>query len=188
MHRLLWLALAFPALCHAADISLQAARHGDSFEVEATAEFEAEVALAWEVLTDYNRLSEFIPGMHSSRIVSRSKRSVVVDQSGEARLLFLSYPIQVRLEVEEFPYERIVSRAIEGNFKDLRGAYILEARGRRLLLHYTGSLTPDFSIPPLIGTILVRNTVAKRFGAMVDEIMRRQRLRPWPHPPATEAE
>jgi ribosome-associated toxin RatA of RatAB toxin-antitoxin module len=180
MHRLLWLALAFPALCHAADISLQAARHGDSFEVEATAEFEAEVTLAWEVLTDYDRLSEFIPGMHSSRIVSRGKRSVIVDQSGEARLLFLSYPIQVRLEVEEFPYERIVSRAIEGNFKDLRGAYTLEARGRRLLLHYTGSLTPDFSIPPLIGTILIRNTVQKRFGAMVDEIMRRQRLRELP--------
>lgn len=180
MRHLLWLALVFPALCHAADISLRAARHNGSFEVEATAEFEAEVTVAWGVLTDYNRLSEFIPGMHSSRIVSRSKRRVIVDQSGEARLLFLSFPIQVRLEVEEFPYQRIVSRAIEGNFKDLRGAYSLEARGRRLLLHYSGSLTPDFSIPPLIGTILVRNTVEKRFGAMVDEILRRQRLRELP--------
>ena len=118
--------------------------------------------------------------MHSSRIVSRSDRRVIVDQSGEARLLFLSFPIQVRLEVEEFPYERVVSRAIEGNFKEFRGAYTLEVRGRRLLLHYTGSLTPDFSIPPLIGTILVRKTVEKRFGAMVDEIMRRQRLRELP--------
>ena len=180
MFRLLWLTLAFPALCHAADFSLQVARHGDSFEVEAAAEFEAEVTLAWEVLTDYDRLSEFIPGMHSSRIVSRRKRSVIVDQSGEARLLFLSFPIKVRLEVEEFPYERIVSRAIEGNFKELRGAYTLEVRGRRLLLHYTGSLTPAFSIPPLIGTILVRKTVEKRFGAMVDEILRRQRLRELP--------
>ena len=57
MHRLLWFALATPALCHAADISLQAVRHGDSFEVEAAAEFEAEMTLAWEVLTDYDRLS-----------------------------------------------------------------------------------------------------------------------------------
>src|SRR4030088_210674 len=110
MYRLLWLALAIPALCHPAEISLQATRHGDSFDVEATAEFEAEVTLAWEVLTDYDRLSEFIPGMHSSRIVSRRKHTVIVDQSGEARLLFFSFPIQVRLEVEEFPYERIVSR------------------------------------------------------------------------------
>ena len=180
MYRFLWFALAFPALCLPADISVQAARQGDRFEVEAAAEFEAEVALAWEVLTGYDRLSEFIPGMHSSRTVSRSKHSVIVDQSGEARLLFFSIPIQVRLEVEEFPYERIVSRAIEGNFKEMSGSYTLEVRGRRLLLHYTGSLTPDFSIPPLIGTILVRKTVEKRFGAMVDEIMRRQRLREVP--------
>jgi hypothetical protein len=118
--------------------------------------------------------------MHSSRIVSRRKHTVIVDQSGETRLLFLSFPIKVRLEVKEFPYERIVSRAIEGNFKELRGVYTLETRGRRLLLHYTGSLTPDFSVPPLIGTILVRNSVEKRFGAMVEEIMRRQRLRGFP--------
>ncbi|MGQ0579088.1 MAG: SRPBCC family protein [Betaproteobacteria bacterium] len=180
MHRLLWLALAFPALGHAADISLQATRHGDSFKVDALAEFEADVSLAWEVLTDYDRLAEFIPGMHSSRVVSRSKRSVIVDQDGEARLLFFSFPIKVRLEVEEFPYERVVSRAIGGNFRELRGAYALEVRGRRLLLHYTGSLTPDFSVPPLIGTFLIRNTVEKRFGAMVDEIIRRQRLRELP--------
>jgi len=180
MYRLLGLALTFPALCFPADISLQAVRHGDSFEVEATSEFEAEVPLAWEVLTDYDRLSDFIPGMHSSRTVSRNKHNVIVDQSGEARLLFFAFPIQVRLEVEEFPYERIVSRAIEGNFKEMRGAYTLEVHGRRLLLHYSGSLTPDFSIPPLIGTILVRKFVEKRFGAMVDEIMRRQRLRDVP--------
>jgi len=48
MRHLLWLALVFPALCHAADISLRAARHGGSFDVEATAEFEAEVTVAWE--------------------------------------------------------------------------------------------------------------------------------------------
>jgi len=180
MRRLLWFALAFPALCYPADISLQVTRHGDSFEVEAAAEFEAEVTLAWEVLTDYDRLSEFIPGMHSSRIVSRDKRKVIVDQSGDAKLLFFSFPMQVRLEIEEFPYERIVSRAIEGNFKEMSGAYTLEARSRRLLLRYTGSLTPDFSIPPLVGTMLVRNTMEKRFGAMVDEIVRRQRLRDLP--------
>jgi ribosome-associated toxin RatA of RatAB toxin-antitoxin module len=180
MYRLLWFALAFPAWCYPADISLQAVRHGERFEVEAVADFEAEVPLAWEVLTDYDRLAEFIPGMQSSRIVSRSHDSVIVDQSGDARLLFFSFPIQVRLEIQEYPYRRIVSRAVDGNFKEMVGAYTLEAAGRRVLLRYSGSLTPAFSIPPLIGTILVRNTMEKRFGAMVDEIVRRQRLRDFP--------
>jgi ribosome-associated toxin RatA of RatAB toxin-antitoxin module len=127
------------------------------------AEFEADLDQAWEVLTDYNRLSEFIPGMQTSKIVVRNGHNVVVDQRGEARLLFFVFPIRARLAIEEHPYWRIVSRAIEGNFKELRGAYNLEAHGRRVRLHYSGRCTPDFGIPPLIGTILVRNMIEKRF-------------------------
>ena len=54
----LWLLLlALPATGPAAEISVQTTRHGDSFEVEATAEIEADVADAWRVLTDYDRLA-----------------------------------------------------------------------------------------------------------------------------------
>lgn len=178
MYRLLWLAaLAVPVLSQTAELTIHASRHGESFEFEAASEIEADLDQAWEVLTDYDRLSEFIPGMRTSQIVARNDRNVVVDQRGETSLLFFTFPIHVRLAIEEHPYRRIVARAIEGNFKEFRGAYDLKAHGRRVRLHYSGRLTPNFSIPPLIGTILVRNTVEKRFGAMVDEILRRQRLR-----------
>jgi ribosome-associated toxin RatA of RatAB toxin-antitoxin module len=171
------LALALPVLADAADITVEVVRRDDSFEVEAGAEIPAQVDVAWEVLTDYDRLAEFIPGMTESRVVSRAGRSVVVDQRGKAGLLFFTFPIEVRLEIEESPYGRIESRAIRGNFRELTGAYDLQVRGDRLSLRYSGRLTPDFGIPPLIGTLLVRNTVEKRFGAMVDEIKRRQRVR-----------
>lgn len=179
-----FLALAISAWSQAADISVHATRHGDSFEVEAGAEFEADLDQAWEVLTDYDRLAEFIPGMQASRVVSRSGGNVVVDQRGEARLLFFSFPIQVRLAIEEHPHERIVSHVIEGNFKEMHGTYDLQVRGQRVMLRYSGWMTPDFAIPPLIGTLLVRTTVEKRFGAMVDEILRRQHLRRQPASPA----
>lgn len=156
------------------EFNVTAARHGEAFDVEASAEFEAEPAQAWAVLTDYDRLSEFIPGMNASRVVSRQGNSVVIDQSGEAGLLFLTFPMQVRLAIEEQPFERIDSRAIAGNFRELSGTYQLQARGPRLLLRYSGRMTPDFDVPPLIGTILVRNLVAKRFRAMVEEIIRRR--------------
>ena len=158
-----------------ADVSVTALRNGEGFDVEASAEFDAGAELAWAVLTDYDRLAEFIPGMNQSRVVSRDGHAVVVDQSGEASLLFFTFPIQVRLAIEEQPYDRIESRAISGNFRELSGNYRLEVRGTRLLLRYSGRMTPDFAVPPLIGTLLVRKTVAKRFRAMVDEILRRQR-------------
>ena len=153
-----------------AEIAVQVVRHGDSFEVEATADIDAGVGDAWKVLTDYDRLSEFIPGMLESRVVSRDGFSVVVDQRGETSVLFFTYPISVRLAIEEQPYERIASTAISGNFKDLSGIYVLQARGDGLTLRYEGKFTPDFAYPPLLGTLIVRSTVEKRFGAMVQEI------------------
>ncbi len=183
MYRLLWLAaLTVPVLSQATDMTIHAIRHGESFEFEAVSEFEADLDQAWEVLTDYDRFSDFIPGMQTSQIVARHERNVVVDQRGEASLLFFTFPIRVRLAIEEYPYRRIVSRAIEGDFRELRGTYDLEAHGRRVRFHYSGRLTPNFSIPPLISTILVRHIVEKRFSAMVDEILRRQRSR---NPPTT---
>jgi ribosome-associated toxin RatA of RatAB toxin-antitoxin module len=174
---LLLAALSPGANADAAAIDVKAARQGNTFEVSADAVLQADAAVAWEVLTDYDRLADFIPGMHSSTLVSRDGNRAVVDQRGEASLLFFHFPIEVRLAIEEQPPERIESRAVAGNFRELEGAYRLEADGARLRLQYHGRFTPDFDIPPLIGTMLVRHTLQLRFGAMVEEILRRQAQR-----------
>jgi carbon monoxide dehydrogenase subunit G len=177
----LWLfLLVLPATGQTAEISVQTTRHDDSFEVEATAEIEADMADAWKVLTDYDRLAEFIPGMKESRVVSRDGSNVVVDQRGEASLLFFTLPMHVRLAIEEYPYDRIVSSAISGNFKEMHGVYHLEAGDIGLRLHYEGKFTPDFGVPPLIGTMLVRSTVERQFSAMVREIEKTRRREPGP--------
>ena len=169
------LLLVLPATSPAAQISVHATRDGDSFEVEATAQIDAEVADAWKVLTDYDRLAEFIPGMQESKMVSRDGLNVVVDQRGETSFLFFTFPMRVRLAIEEFPNDRIVSDAIAGNFKQLHGVYHLEARDTGMQLRYEGKFTPDFSYPPLMGTLVVRSTVERRFAAMVREIEKTRR-------------
>jgi len=169
-------------MSQATDTAVHATRHGESFEFEAVSEFQADLEQAWEVLTDYDRFSDFIPGMETSHVVVRHAHNVVVDQRGEASLLFFTFPLRVRLVIEESPYHRIVAHAVEGNFREFRGAYDLEVRGRLVRLRYSGQCTPTFSIPPFISTILVRHIVEKRFSAMVDEILRRQRLS---HAPTT---
>jgi ribosome-associated toxin RatA of RatAB toxin-antitoxin module len=162
--------LAFPGMGDAAQISVDTTRHGDSFEVRASAQIDAGMTDAWKVLTDYDGLADFIPGMKESRVISRNGPYVVVEQRGEANLLFLTFPMYVRLAIEEFPYVRIVSKSIAGNFKELHGAYYLQARAGGMTLRYEGNFTPDFGIPPFIATLVVRNTVEKRFVALVREI------------------
>jgi ribosome-associated toxin RatA of RatAB toxin-antitoxin module len=158
-----------------AEIAVNVTRSGGTFQVDASAEFRGTVARTWQVLTDYGRLAEFIPDMQSSRVVSRGGNQAVVEQKGEARVLFFSFPIDVRLAVTETPYEKISSRLVSGNFREMRGTYSLEAGQGRLLLRYTGQLAPDFFVPPLIGTLALRHNVEASFRALVEEIERRNK-------------
>jgi hypothetical protein len=159
----------------AADIVVRASRSGDVLQVEASAELEGSLENAWQVLTDYGRLAEFVPDLQVSRVISRDHNTAVVEQKGEARLLFFSYPIDVRLAITEKPREQVVSRAVAGNFREMQSTYALEARQGRIFLRYSGRLEPDFYVPPLIGTYLLRTNVESMFRALVNEIERQQK-------------
>jgi ribosome-associated toxin RatA of RatAB toxin-antitoxin module len=167
---LLALLLFLPAGVSAAKIQVEVTRHEDTFEVRAEAEIDADVVAAWSVLTDYERLPQFIPGMQESTVVSRTGSRVIVDQRGETSLLFLTFPMHARLEIDEHPYDHVVSNAVGGNFKDLSGEYRLKDLDTGMRLHFRATFTPDFSFPPLLGTLIVRNAAQKRFTAMVREI------------------
>jgi len=172
------LALCAAAAAPAADVVVHATREGDVLRIEANAELEGSVLAAWQVLTDYERLHEFIPNLRASRVVERGRGEVIVEQKGEARFLFFSYPLEVRFAISEFPYGRIVSRAVGGSFRELSGTYLVEAQRGRVRLRYSGRLAPDFYVPPLVGTWLLRSHVEETFSALVEEIERRQRAVP----------
>ena len=155
------------------DLWVDVDRNGSSFAVRAEATVAAPVSTVWQVLTDYDHLARFIPGLSSSVVQARSANRVVLEQKGEARFLVFSYPIEVRLEVLESPTDSIVSRAIDGNLKRMRGRYELRSGNGGIQLRYRGELEPAFSLPPIIGTLAVRTMVEEQFGAMVAEIERR---------------
>jgi ribosome-associated toxin RatA of RatAB toxin-antitoxin module len=175
-----WLSLlAGPAIAQNAQLEFRTTREGERFIIEATAEIEATVADAWKVLTDYDRLAEFIPGVRESRVMSRQGSLAVIELHGEASWLFFTFPMRVRLAIEEFPYDRIESTAIGGDFREMHGVYFLRAIPGGTNLHYEGTFTPDFRVPPLIGTLLMRSRLEKRFRALVSEIAKqRASLRP----------
>jgi hypothetical protein len=58
----------------------------------------------------------------------------------------------------------------------MEGRYELLASDHGVRLSYFGHFTPDFYVPPLVGMPIVRNLMAKRFRAMVAEIVRRDAL------------
>jgi carbon monoxide dehydrogenase subunit G len=160
----------------AQEISMEAAREGDFITFTASAELNVDQKIAWQVLSDYDHLAEFIPDMRSSRTVLRTLDGAMVEQKGEFTFLFFHQPVDVVLAVYEEPQRRIVARAVAGNLKDLEGRYELLPSDHGVRLSYFGRFTPDFYVPPLIGMPIVRSSMAKRFRAMVAEIVRRDAL------------
>ena len=161
----------------AEDISVESTRRDDALELVCRAMLDAPLDLVWQTLTDYGRLSEFIPGMRRSRVIERRGAEVVVEQSGEAGFLFLSFPLEVTLVSTERPPHDLEVRLLKGNLKRLDGAYRIEPQvGGRMLLTWTGTVEA-LSMPPLLGELVMRSNISDQFRGMVREIERREALR-----------
>ena len=157
------------------DISAQAAA-GGGVEIRARATIVAAHALIWQTLTDYDRLADFIPGMHKSRVVQSRGHTATVEQEGVAHLLFFSYPINVTVEATHQAPDAISVRLIRGNLRRLEGAYRIVRTSdgaERYVLHWTGVIEPETGLPDLIGVPLIRNSIGEQFLGMVAEIERR---------------
>ena len=169
------LSLYWGALAAADDVTVEAQRRGEALEVACRATLVAPVELVWQTLTDYNRLAEFIPGMRRSRVIATRADGVVVEQSGEATFLFLSFPIDAVLVAVERPPHAIDVRMEKGNLKRLEGGYRIEPlRGGRVRLSWRGLIEAE-SLPPLFGEIILRAAIEDQFRGMVREIERRAR-------------
>jgi carbon monoxide dehydrogenase subunit G len=154
-------------------LSLETYRQGDAVTVFAGVELQVDPGIVWAVLSDYDHLSDFVPNMRVSRVVSRNGATAIVEQKGEFGLLFFRQQIELKLEITETPKRTIVARAIGGSFREMSGRYDLEDTGRGVKIAYTGRFVPDFPLPPFLGIIAIRHSAATQLGAMVDEILRR---------------
>jgi len=170
-------ALCMPLTAAAQHVHIETGSQGELITVTASADMQVDPATVWQVISDYEHLAQFIPDMRSSHVVERNGDKLLVEQTGQFRFLYFRQPVNVKLAVDEFPPQRIVARAVDGNLKEFEGRYTLEnlpTGGVRL--SYSGRLIPEFPVPPVIGRMVVRAVLARQFSAMVKEILRRDSL------------
>jgi carbon monoxide dehydrogenase subunit G len=153
-------------------IEVHTSRSGDLVEVHASALVSAPLSVVWSTLTDYDRLSNFIPGLLTSKVIARNGSTVTVAQTGEAHFLFFSVPIEVTVESTERPPYLEVKR-IAGTLRQLYGRYEVTESAGQVQLRWTGAIEPESKLPPLIGEALMRKSIREQFTGMVREIERK---------------
>ena len=167
------------AYAAADNITIEAEQQGRAVAIEARALLVAPLPLIWETLTDYDRLSTFIPGMHVSRVIERRGAATTVKQLGVAGFLFVTHPIDVVVESLEKPPHVIEVRVLSGNLKRLDGRYQIEPVAQapgNFVLRWFGVIEPIDSLPPLVGMPILRANIDDQFRGMVREIERRAQL------------
>lgn len=175
---LAWSASALPAQPAAPALELTV-RHTDgpdgskAYRIAANGTVAATQALAWRILTDYDRLADYVPDLKSARVLARDGDKVIVEQVGAARFLFFSRDIRLVVLVHEQPPNKIDVSLIEGDMKVYRCSWELvplESGGTRVL--YRAAIEPAFYVPQAIGTNLVRQDIARMMKAVLKRIER----------------
>jgi Polyketide cyclase / dehydrase and lipid transport. len=147
--------------------------------VTTRAQIDATQAVIWQTLTDYDHLAQFIPGMTTSRTVTRCGNTAVVAQTGDAGSGLFSYPIDIVVQADEHPSTDITVRLLSGNLRTYQGGYHLEpvaGATDSFILTWSGIIEPDIALPGFITGWALRQAVEGEFRAMLAEIERRQAL------------
>ena len=156
-----------------AERDVRITREADTIRIDAKLRVDVHHHIAWQVLTDYDNLARFVPGLSSSRIVSEPGAPMLLKQTGRSGFLWLTLPVEVVVRIEEIPLEAIRFSAVSGTLKSKSGEWRIEAQDDATLLIYRASIVPGFWVPPLIGTAVMAQDVRSKLVGVANEMTRR---------------
>ena len=174
----LLLACALPAMAArpALDVSVERATTDarQVYSVSARGEGAAAPAAVWRVLTDYDRMEEFVPDLKQARVLSRDGDRAVIEQFGSVHFLFFKRDIHLVVRAHEQPISRIDISLVDGDMKVYSCSWQLvpvpETGGTRIVYH--GTLAPKFYVPGFLGANMIRSDIEKMMAAVLARIDR----------------
>ena len=152
---------------HELDISIS--RTGARFDVQVQFTAPVSPCQAYAFLTNYEEAKN-IPGILSSKILSRDNNKVLVERVAKERILLIPVYLHSTLEFTEVSTAQLNFTQVKGDAKSYSGNWIVspDKRGARFIHHATFEL--DTSIPLFIVQYFLENSAAKRFEIMADNI------------------
>ena len=122
---------------------------GRQRQITATINIPHSIENVWSILTDYERLAEFIPSLKKSRQIDHPNNGIRLEQIGSESLLKLKFCARVVLDMfESFPH-RLGFEMVEGDFKQFGGEWQLQPLpdNRGTELTYTLQVLPSRLMP-----------------------------------------
>jgi hypothetical protein len=156
------------------DIVVHVKKNGAIIIVDVEMEVQASPLAAWDVLTDYDHMAQFVGNVQASRITERNGNTLVVAQKSGTAFGLLKFSFDNVREVELIPHREIRSKLISGDMK--ASAFTTRivtdgGGGARVFNH--GEFVPTMWVPPVIGTAFLEAETRRQFHELRNEILRR---------------
>jgi ribosome-associated toxin RatA of RatAB toxin-antitoxin module len=147
---------------------------GDGLVIVAGFSVQATPSEVWKVLTDYDRMSDFLPNLNYSKRLDGPDDKFQVEQKGKVFWGPFSFSYDFVREVVQTPPQEIQSRLISGNFRQLDGETRLIPFGEGTYIAYWGEATPVVPLPQGLSAAITKRAIREQFEYMKREILRRK--------------
>jgi ribosome-associated toxin RatA of RatAB toxin-antitoxin module len=159
---------------HAAAPDLHSRISAHGIEIDSSVILPVAPCQAYSMLTDYDDLPEFVPGLLSSRASRISPNEALVDQLGQVKVLLFGVKMQSTLDMKETPDRRIRFRQVSGDFASYSGEWdFCEAKGGTLV-GYHARMTFRPYVPLLLAKSILDADIERKFEAIGKEAGKRR--------------
>jgi ribosome-associated toxin RatA of RatAB toxin-antitoxin module len=159
-------------------IKINVRKDGDAVIIDLSVIVAATPQETWDVLVDYDHMTQFMSNLQASKIVEKNGNNWTVAQKGQTSHGLFSFAFENVRMVELDPYKTIRSHLISGTLKKLDGITQLIPSGDVTRIVYHSESISNVWMPPMVGVSLVEDQVRKQFQEMQAEIMRRKATTP----------
>ncbi|MEO6213230.1 MAG: SRPBCC family protein [Vicinamibacterales bacterium] len=129
------------------------------------------------VLTDYEQIPRFMPGVRTSLVRERANGRAVVEQEAVSKMAMFSKRVHLVLEVQEHSGGITFLDRCGKSFTRYDGAWRVTRKGNVTAIVYELTADPAFDVPEFVLTRLLRRDSAKMIEQLQREIARRTALR-----------
>ena len=133
------------------DIEVQVNMAGENIVIDLNFAVPATRQEVWNVLIDFDRMSDFVSNLKESKVISVSEDKLTIFQRGAGTYGPLTYPFESTREVRLVPYYKIRTHLISGSMRKLEGMTHLidEVFGQTRVIHRT-DVIPKAWIPAAV--------------------------------------
>ncbi|KAL6638229.1 hypothetical protein ACP70R_025801 [Stipagrostis hirtigluma subsp. patula] len=141
--------------------------------VRASVAVAADVDTLWQVITDYERLADFIPNLvHCGRIPCPHEGRIWLEQRGLQRALYWHIEARVVLDLQEVPDcvsgRELHFSMVDGDFMKFEGKWSIRSgpRSSSAVLLYEVNVIPRFNFPAIFLERIIRSDLPVNLRAL----------------------